>query len=170
MNRRANWWLVAAGAVLGLCGAAILVVPGLVLKSLSLWSGVAFLVSGALGIVSYARVRRGREGAAWSFVMAAFDMLVGVLLAVHPVLFADMAPGILGIAFAAFGVVEIVGMMPFAKLADESRIIAIISGVLSVALGVMFAIWPSSLPIWVAAFAIVRSITLIAMGLTTRLR
>lgn len=168
MDRTVNWWLVVGGAVLAVCGIAIFAAPGLFLEFLTVWAGVAFVVSGVAGVISYLRLRRGLAGGGWSLAMALLDILVGILLIAHPFAFAGVIPWMLGLAFIVFGAVEVAGMMPFAKLIPESRIIAIISGVLSIVVGIMFIIWPASLSIWVAAFAFVRGITLIVMGVTAR--
>lgn len=163
-----NWWLVAGGAVLVICGIAMVAVPWLFMESLVIWAGAGFIVSGVAGVASYLGHRRRCEAAGWTGVMAALDLLLGVLMILHPLVFASAIPWLLGVAFIVLGLVEVAGMMPFAKLVPESRIIAIISGVLSAVVGVMFIIWPTSLSLWVAAFALVRGITLVAMGLTAR--
>ena len=168
MNHKVNWWLVAGGVVLVLCGIALFVAPGFFLGFLTLWAGIGFVVSGIAGFMSYFQLRRGRDGAAWSMVMAGLDVVLGVVFIAYPLAFANAIPWVLGVVIIVFGIAEIVGMMPFAKLVPESRIIAIISGALSIAVGVMFIVWPASLLIWVSAFALVRGITLIAMGLTVR--
>ena len=168
MNRKVNWWLVIGGVVLVVCGIALFVAPGLFLEFLTVWAGAGFLVSGVAGFMSYFQLRRGRDGAAWSLAMAALDLVLGALLIAHPFAFAGTIPWILGVAIIVFGIAEIVGMMPFAKLVPESRIVAIISGALSIVVGVMFIVWPASLSIWISAFALVRGITLVVMGFTVR--
>ncbi|MBQ9000921.1 MAG: DUF308 domain-containing protein [Eggerthellaceae bacterium] len=168
MNRKVNWWLVIGGAVLVVCGIAIFVAPAFFLEFITVWAGAGFIVSGVAGFMSYFQRRRGRDGAAWSLVMAILDLLLGILFIFHPFAFVSAIPWILGVAIIVFGIAEIVGMMPFARLVPESRIVAIISGVLSVIVGVMFVVWPASLSIWIAVFALVRGITLVVAGLTAR--
>ena len=168
MERKANWWLVIGGVVLALCGAAIFVVPGFFREFIAVWAGAGFIVAGIAGFVSYMQLRRGRDGGAWSLAMAVLDMVLGILLIAYPFALAGVIPWILGVAFIVLGIIEIVGMMPIVKLVPETRIIAIISGVLSAVVGVAFIAFPASLSLWVAAFALVRGITLIAMGLAGR--
>lgn len=166
--RKTNWWLVIGGVILVVCGFAIFAAPGFFLEFLTVWAGVGFLISGVAGIASYVQLRRVKASAGWDLFMAVLDIVVGVLLIVHPFAFAELIPWILGAGFIVFGVVQVAGLMPFAALVPEVRIIAIISGVLSILVGVMFVVWPASLSIWVAAFALVRGITLVAMGFTSR--
>ena len=167
-ERKVNWWLTLAGVVLVVCGIAIFAAPAFFLEFLTVWAGIGFLVSGAAGIVSYVQVRRHMGNAGFHVFMALLDIVVGIVLIVHPYAFAELIPWLLGAAFIAFGVMEIVGLMPFTHLIPETRTIAIISGVLSVLVGIMFLVWPASLSIWVAAFALVRGITLIAVGFISR--
>lgn len=167
-TRKTNWWLVAGGAVLVLFGIAVFAAPGLFLEFLTIWAGIGFLISGVSGIMSYRQVRRARGSAGWHLFMAVLDIVIGILLIAHPLAFAEVIPWMLGIFFVAFGAVEIVGLMPFSRLVPETRIVAVISGVLSVLVGIMLFVWPASLSWWIAAFALVRGITLVAVGFTSR--
>lgn len=168
VERKANWWLVLGGVVLILCGIAIFAAPGFFLGFLTVWAGIGFLVSGVSGVVSYFHVRKTRENAGFHLLMALLDFAVGAVLVLHPFAFAEVLPWILGVAFIVFGVAELVGLMPFSRLVPETRTVVAISGVLSAIVGVMFIVWPASLSIWVAAFALVRGITLVAVGFTSR--
>ena len=168
MQRKVNWFLVAGGVVLVLCGAAIFCVPGFFLEFLTVWAGVGFLISGITGIGSYMRIRAYEENAAFHLFMAILDVLVGFLLVVYPFSFAGFLPWMLGIGFVVFGIAEIVVLMPFSRLVPETRTVVVISGVLSTVVGIMFIVWPASLSIWVAAFALVRGITLVAVGIMSR--
>ena len=167
-GHRVNWWFVIGGIVLVVFGVAIFAAPGLFLELLTVWAGVGFLVSGAASIASFIQMRHVLPGASWSLLMAALDLVVGVLLIAHPYTYATILPWLLGAAFIAFGIAQVAGMIPFAKLYPETRTIVLVSGVLSVVVGVMFIIWPASLSIWVAAFVLVRGVTLISMGFTVR--
>lgn len=167
-ERKVNWWLVIGGAVLVVCGIAVFAMPGFFLEFLTVWAGAGFLVSGVAGIVSYVQMRRVYAGSGWNLFMAILDIVVGLLLIAHPFAFAEVIPWMLGVAFIAFGVVEIAGFIPFSALIPDVRVIAIISGVLCIVVGIMFIVWPASLSIWIAAFALVRGITLFAMGFTSR--
>jgi len=164
-QRKVNWFLVAGGVVLVLCGAAIFCVPGFFLEFLTIGAGIGFLISGIAGIGSYVRVRAYGGNAGFHLFMAILDVLVGFLLIAYPFVFVGFLPWMLGVGFVLFGIAEIAGLMPFSRVVPETRTIAIISGVLSTIVGIMFIVWPASLSIWVAAFVLVRGITLVASGI-----
>lgn len=165
---KANWLLVIGGLVLTVCGFAIFVAPEFFLEFLTIWAGLGFVVSGVVGFVSYFQLRKVKDGAGWTLFNAVLDLLLGVLLILHPLAFEAIIPWMLGIMFLVFGILEIAGIMPFARMVPETRVIAVISGVLCVLVGIMFIVWPASLSIWVAAFALVRGITLVATGFIVR--
>ena len=167
-ERKTNWWLVVGGIILVVCGFAIFAAPGFFLEFLTIWAGAGFLISGVAGIASYIQLRKVKPGAGWDLFMAILDIVVGIMLIAHPFAFASFIPWMLGIVFILFGILEVAGMMPFAKFIPEVRAIAVISGILSIIVGIMFIVWPASLSIWIAAFALVRGITLVAMGFTSR--
>ena len=165
--RKTNWWLVVAGVVLVLFGAAALGAPWAFLEFLTIWAGAGFIISGIAGAVSYFQMRKfGASG--WNLAMAVIDVILGILLIMHPFAFAGVIPWMLGVAFIVFGVLELTGSMPFARLMPESRPVMIVSSVLSIIVGVMFIVQPASFSIWVAAFALVRGVTLVFMGFTAR--
>lgn len=167
-ERKVNGFLLAGGIVLVVCGVVVFAMPSLFLEFLTVWAGIGFIVSGVTGLISCFRARKAGEGLGLSLFMAALDFAIGLLLVIHPFAFATLVPWLLGIAFIVFGALEVMGTFPFALHIPELRTIMVISGVLSAVIGVMFIIWPSSLSIWVAVFAFVRGITLIAIGLTSR--
>lgn len=166
-ERKTNWWLVVGGVALVLFAICAFAAPFLFLELITVWAGIGFLFSGVMGIVAYVRSRL-LPGAGWSLFMAVLDVIVGVLMLLHPVAFAPVLPWILGVFFIVFGVFEIGGTVPLGRLIPETRPVMIISGILIIVVGIMFIVWPSSLSIWVAAFALIRGITLIVSGFTAR--
>ena len=163
-GRTVNWWLALSGIVLAICGIAIFAAPAFFLGFPTVLAGVGFLASGVMGAISYVQVRKRAGNAGFHAFMAVLDIAVSLMLVAYPYAFVEMAPWLLGISFIVFGVAEIIGLMPFTHLIPETRTIAIVSGVLSVLVGIMFLVWPASLSLWVAAFVLVRGITLIAVG------
>lgn len=162
-ERKINWWWVVGGIVLILFAIAAFAAPFIFLEFVALWVGVGFLISGVMGIITYVQSRY-IPGSGWSLFMAILDVVVGILMIMHPIAFAAVFPWLLGLFFILFGVFQIGGTVPYGSLIPGSRTIMIISGILTVVVGIMFIVWPSSLSIWVAAFALIRGITLIAEG------
>ena len=167
-ERKTNWWLVIGGVVLLVFAIGTFAYPAVFLELITITAGVGFIVSGVSGVITYAQTRP-LPGSGWVLFMAVLDAVVGVMMLVHPIAFAPVLPWILGVMFIAFGILEIGGTGPFGVLIPESRPIIIVSGILTIVVGIMFIIWPTSLSLWVAAFAAVRGITLIAMGLMSRM-
>lgn len=165
--RKTNWWLVAAGVLLVVFAAFAALAPYLFLEFITVWAGVGFLFSGIMGITSYIKLRH-LPNADWSLLMAILDILVGIMLILHPFALAPVLPWILGVFFILFGACEAGATIPLGALIPESRGMAIVSGVLTIVVGIMFLVWPSSLSIWVAMFAFIRGITLVVAGFTSR--
>lgn len=166
-QRRTNWWLVLGGVVLVIFAIGTFAAPAVFLELLTILAGFGFLFSGCMGIATFVRTRH-LPGAGWPLFMGILDIIVGGLMLVHPVVFAPVFPWLLGVSFIAFGVLEAGGAIPLGMYLPESRTMMVISGVLTIVVGVMFVIWPSSLSIWVAAFALIRGITLVVAGFTAR--
>ena len=166
-ERRTNWWLVVGGLVLVLFAFGTFSFPMIFLGTVTVLAGFGFLLTGVSGVDTVMRYR-GMPGAVWTAVFAVLDFVIGTMMIIHPVAFAPTIPWILGIAFMAFGVVEVIGTTPLGLLVPELRPITVVSGIRSAVVGIMFIIWPESLSIWVAAFAVVRGITLIVMGFLSR--
>ncbi len=166
-ERKTNWWLVLAGVLLVAFSVCAFVAPYFFLEFITIWAGVGFLFSGVMGVMSYIKYRH-LPNAGWSLLMAILDALIGIMMILHPIAFAPVLPWILGVFLIVFGIFEAGATIPLGSLIPESRGIAIVSGLLTVVVGVMFIIYPSSLSIWVAAFALIRGITLVVAGFTSR--
>ena len=165
--RKTNWWFVLGGVVLVLFAIGTFFAPYFFLEVLTILAGFGFLFSGVMGIASYARYRFLPD-AGLTLFMSILDVIAGVVMLLHPVVFAPVLPWLLGAAFIVFGAFEALGSAPFKGIAPESRTVMVISGVLTAIIGIMFIIWPSSLSIWVAAFALIRGITLVFAGFTAQ--
>ena len=166
-ERKTNWWLVLGGVLLLAFAVCAFIAPNVFLEFITIVAGIGFLFSGAMGLTSYFKLRH-LPNAGWSLLMAILDTLVGILMILHPIAFAPVLPWILGVFFILFGACEAGATIPLGKLIPESRGIAIVSGVLTIIVGAMFIVWPSSLSIWIAAFALIRGITLVVAGFTSR--
>lgn len=166
-ERKTNWWFVVAGVLLVLLAVGTFAHPALFLELFTIWAGAGFLVAGVAGAVTYFQ-HRGFSRSAYSLFMAFLDALVGVLMLMHPVALAPVVPWFLGAAFIVCGLAAIIGTASLGRYLPESRPFMVISGALTLVVGVMFIIWPTSLSIWVSAFAAVRGITLITVGFMAR--
>ena len=166
-QRKTNWWLVVGGIVLILFAVGTFAAPAFFLELVTILAGFAFLFSGLTNVITYFRWRP-MPGAAGTLLMAVLDIVVGVLMLAYPIALEPVIPWMFGAVFVVFGIMEIVGTQPLGQIVPESRVIMVISGILTVIVGVMFFVWPASLSIWIAAFALIRGVTLIVCALAGR--
>lgn len=162
-ERIVNWPIVASGVLLVVFAAIVFFAPVFFLELITVIAGIGFLVSAVTGFIAYWKLRCF-EGGVGVLLMSVSDFIIAALLLLHPMMSAAVISGFLGIVFVVFGICEIAGTSPIGKLLPETRAVLIVAGILTVVVGIMFVIWPSSLSIWVAAFALIRGITLIISG------
>ena len=90
--RRHDWGLVVAGVLLVLLAVFITAFPGLTLATITAILGIGFLVSGILDLVGYVRLKRDfvSSPSAWMLVYAILDIIIGVMLVLHPFVFSGV--------------------------------------------------------------------------------
>jgi uncharacterized membrane protein HdeD (DUF308 family) len=166
-----NWWVVLVRGLMGiLFGIATFLAPGISLAALVIVFGAYAFADGVLAIISAVR-RRGADR--WWLLL--LEGLVGIAAGVVTVLW----PGITALALlyliAAWalvtGALEIAASIRLRKAITGEWLLAL-SGVASIALGVVLALYPGpgalALVIWIGAYAFVFGALLI--GLSFRLR
>ena len=84
--------LIVAGVLLVLCAFLLFFAPGVALVTLTAIAGAAFLVSGVFDIVAYVRFRAAMSLSGWAVAYAVLDIVVGLMLLVHPFAFAAVIP------------------------------------------------------------------------------
>ena len=171
-NLAQNWWaLVIRGAAGVLFGIAALVWPPAAVAALVLLFGAYALVDGIFNIV--AAVRAPAQGRRWGWLM--FSGVIGIATG----LIAFFFPGITALALVLLvaswsivtGLAEIVAAIRLRKLIRHEWLL-ILSGLLSVAFGVLLFLVPAAgavaLAIWIGAFMLVFGALLIAFGVRLR--
>ena len=166
-----NWWAVSLRGLAGiLFGIITFFAPGISLAALVLLFGAYAFADGVLTIISAIR-RRGADR--WWLLM--LNGLVGIAAGILTLVW----PGITALALlyvvAAWalvtGVLEIAAAIRLRKAITGEWLLAL-SGVLSIALGVMLVLWPGAgalaLVIWIGAYAFVFGVLLLALGLRLR--
>jgi uncharacterized membrane protein HdeD (DUF308 family) len=163
-----NWWaIVLRGVCAVLFGVGAFAWPGITLAVLVLLYGAYALVEGVLA-VAWALV--GRQGGPfpWGVLLAG---LAGVAVGVVTFLY----PGLTGLALlyliAAWaiirGIFEIIAAFHLRKEIENEWLLAL-SGLLSLALGVVLVVAPGAGALavlwWIAAFAIVFGVLTIMLG------
>lgn len=166
-----NWWLILLRGVLAiLFGVLAFIWPGITLITLIfLYGAFAF----ADGILSIAAAIRGGSPVPrwWLALIGAFGIAAGVLTAVWPQITALVLLLFIAGWAIATGVLQIIGAI---KLRDEidDEWLLIASGVLSVAFGVLLALWPGAgalaMILVIGAFAILEGVLLVFFSLRLR--
>ena len=163
-----NWWAVSLRGLAGiLFGIITFIAPGISLAALVLLFGAYAFADGVLAIVTAIR-RRGNDR--WWLLL--LEGLVGVGAGVLTLLW----PGITALALlyviAAWALVtgafEIAAAIRLRKVITGEWILAL-SGILSIALGVLLIVAPGpgalAVVIWIGAYAFVFGVLLFALGL-----
>jgi uncharacterized membrane protein HdeD (DUF308 family) len=167
-----NWWVVVLRGLAGMAfGLVTFFAPGISLLALVLVFGAYALVDGILAIIS--AIRRERPGDRWWLLL--LEGIVGIAAGVVAFLLPGMTAFVLLYVIAAWalvtGVLEIAAAIRLRK-AIKGEWLLVLSGILSVVLGVLLAVWPIpgvlAVVIWIGAYAFVFGALLLALGLRLR--
>jgi uncharacterized membrane protein HdeD (DUF308 family) len=171
-NLAQNWWALVIRGVAGvLFGIGALVWPPVAVAALVLLFGAYALVDGIFNIV--AAVRAPREGRRWGWLT--FSGVIGIAAGLITFFWPGFTTLALVVVVASWsvvtGVAEIVAAIRLRKLIRHEWL-WILSGLLSVAFGVLLALLPAAgavaLAIWIGAYMLVFGALLIAFGLRLR--
>jgi uncharacterized membrane protein HdeD (DUF308 family) len=169
-----NWWaFVLRGALGVLFGVLALMMPGMALLTLVLLFGVYSIAGGIFNIVAAARKTAPAQQPWWV-------LLVEGLVSVAAGLFAFFIPGLTALALLYViatwaiitGVLELVAAVRLRKQIEREWLLAL-AGVLSIAFGVLAALFPGAgalaVVLWIGAYAIAFGALLIAFGIRLKL-
>ena len=167
-----NWWALVIRGVAGvLFGIGALVWPPAAVAALVLLFGAYALVDGIFNIV--AAVRAPREGHRWGWLM--FSGVIGIATGLITFFFPGITALALVVLVASWSVVtgaaEIVAAIRLRKQIRHEWL-WILSGLLSVAFGVLLLVLPAAgavaLAVWIGAYMLVFGALLIGFGLRLR--
>ncbi len=167
-----NWWAIALRGVAAIIfGILAFVLPGITLAALVLLFGAYAFVDGVFSLVAAVRGRGGDEPW-WALVIEGLaGIAAGLITFFLPGLTALTLLYVIAAWSLVTGVLEIVAAVRLRKtITNEWWLVA--SGVLSVAFGVLLALFPGpgalALVLWIGAYAVVFGALLV--GLAFRLR
>jgi uncharacterized membrane protein HdeD (DUF308 family) len=167
-----NWWVVMLRGLAGIAfGLVTFFAPGISLAALVLVFGAYAFADGVLAIIS--AIRRERPGQRWWLLL--LEGIAGIAAGVVTLLWPGITALVLLYLIAAWatvtGVLEIAVAIRLRK-AIKGEWLLVLSGVLSVVLGVLLVLWPGpgalALVIWIGAYAFVFGALLLALGLRLR--
>lgn len=167
-----NWWVVVLRGLAGMAfGLVTFFAPGISLAALVLVFGAYAFADGVLAIIS--AIRRERPGDRWWLLL--LEGIAGIAAGVVTLIWPGITALVLLYVIAAWalvtGVLEIAVAIRLRK-AIKGEWLLILSGILSVVLGVLLVLWPGpgalALVIWIGAYAFVFGALLLALGLRLR--
>ena len=150
-TKKHDWGLIVAGILLIICSFVFFFWPGLTLVTITAIAGAAFLVAGIFDIIAYVRMRASMGLSAWAVVYAICDIILGLLLLLHPIMFAAVIPWVVGVFFVAFGIMEIVLAVRAKSGSVDGWGWLIFSGIVSIICGLMFFVTPETFSVQVKA-------------------
>ena len=167
-----NWWAIAVRGVAGVVfGAIALFWPPAAVVALVLLFGAYALVDGVFNLI--AAFRAPRSGRPWGWL--AFSGIVGVIAGVvtffRPGLTALALVLVIGWWAIITGIAQIIAAIRLRKHIQHEWLLGV-SGLLSIALGVLLLARPGigaiTVAIWVGVYALLFGILLIALGFRLR--
>jgi uncharacterized membrane protein HdeD (DUF308 family) len=164
-----NWWaLVLRGVCAVLFGVGAFVWPGITVALLILLYGAYTLVEGVLG-VAWALVGRQAGSFPWGVLLAGLaGIAVGIVTFVSPGLTALALLYLIAAWAIVRGVFEVIAAISLRRDLENEWLLAL-SGLLSVALGVLLMVAPGAgalaLLWWIGGFAIIAGILMIMLGM-----
>lgn len=168
ITKKRDWGLVLAGALLVITGIVFIAAPGITLVMLTMIAGAAFLVSGIFDIIFYVRNRKTGLVTGWTIAYAVLDILIGLMLLLHPIVLAEVIPWMIGAFFIAFGIFEAIAAFKVKKLGTPVWGWMLFSGIVEALCGVLFFIFPASVVFFMAAFILMHGVSLIIYGASTK--
>jgi uncharacterized membrane protein HdeD (DUF308 family) len=163
-----NWWaIVLRGVAAVLFGLCAFVWPGLTLAALVLLYGAYALADGVLA-VAWAIVKRHGGSFPWGMLLAGLaSIAVGVLTFMWPGITALVLLYMIAAWAILRGIFEVVAAIALRRELEHEWLLAL-SGVLSIALGILLVIAPGAGALavlwWIGSFAIVAGIVMIILG------
>lgn len=159
-----NWSIIVPGVLLIFFGALCAFYPGITLLSVTFVAGAGFVFAGIVNIVSYVRERKTMGLSGWYIAYGILDIIIGLMLLIHPFATAYVIPWLIGSFVIAYAIVEIVGIIANRKSLGSVWGLGLVSAILSLIVGVCFFVFPETLAIFIAVFAVIRGATLIVAG------
>ncbi len=167
-----NWWSLVIRGVAGvLLGVITFAWPGITLGALVLLFGAFVLIDGIAGITGAIRASRRDERWGSLLITGVAGIVAGILTFLWPGITALALVFVIAAWAIIAGAFEIAAAVRLRRYIEHEWLL-VITGVLSVAFGVLIAMAPLAgalvLAIWVGAYAFVYGILLIALGFRLR--
>ncbi len=165
-KRKHDWIMFVGGILILLAGFAFFVLPTSVdYLVLAIVAGVLFLAYGVGSIVVYVLVRKSTGQAGWMLASGILDLLIGVMLLIHPSLTAEMIPWFVAAFVFVYSIYAIIGGIYLHGKSDGWGML-LTSGIIGVVCGLLLLFVPFLFATIVAVFLIMRGVLMMVCGLT----
>ena len=167
-----HWWLLLIRGLIGvLFGIAALAWPGLTLILLISFFGAYMFVDGVIALIAAVRFRRDGRQAVLLAIEGVLGLAVGTVTFIYPVLAALAWVYVIAAWAIVTGALEIAGAVSVRR-GLGAELLLLFSGIVSIALGVGFAILPYigivAAVLMIGVYAIVFGALLIATAVRLR--
>lgn len=157
--------LIVAGVLMVIVAIVFIAWPGGSLKTLTVISGIIFLLSGISDLVGASRVRGTLIIAPWMTTYGVLDIILGVALIAFPSGMSVVLPWIMGFTFVVFGIFELSSSRAFKQVDGSSWGMICASGVIGIICGILLFAKPASIMVFMGIYFAVRGISLIVHGM-----
>lgn len=157
-RKKLSWSMLFAGALFVILGIVCWVWPNLALVTIAVILGVGFLVAGAANIVDYA-LGHG-VFSVWLLVNGIFDVILGLIFVLNPLVSAWALTWLAGVVIIVSGIMQLLTCWRLRKDMSPTWWISLLTGLITIILGVLMVAVPATLSLWISIFAIVYGVGL----------
>jgi len=137
-----NWWLITIKGVFSIIfGILALMLPKTAVLTILTYFGLVILISGLFIVIGAFSYRKDTPNWSWWLVEGGFDMLVGGLIVIHPLVTAEIFVFVLAIWVVVIGIIQIISAVNLKGIMQNWWIL-LFSGVLSLFLGLLILTHP----------------------------
>lgn len=170
-----NWWMLLLRGIAGVVfGLLTFLAPGVSLTTIVLVFGGYAFFDGILSLLTAVKGRREGDGWPWAVVLEGVaGIAIGIATLLSPTLTALALLWVVAGWALATGIVEIVLAVRLRRVLTGEWLL-ILSGFLSVGLGVMLVLYPATglvtLTLWVGAYALLFGVVMLGFAFRLRAR
>ena len=160
--RRFSWAMLLSGVLFLILGIVCWVWPNLALETIALVLGIGFLVAGVATIADYVMARGFFSG--WLLADGILDIVLGVIFVVNPLVSAWALAWLVAVAIIVSGLMQLVSCWRLRRAMDLAWWLSLVTGVITIVLGILMLAVPSTLALWLSIFAIVYGVGLVVFA------
>ena len=161
-RRRVSWSMLLSGVLFLILGIVCWAWPNLALETIALILGIGFLVAGVGAVADYVLARGFFS--AWLLVDGILDVILGIIFIVNPLVSAWALAWLVAIAIIVSGIMQLFSCWRLRHDMSATWWLSLITGVITIVLGILMLAVPSTLALWLSIFAIVYGVGLVVFA------